>query len=834
MPRQCDTCGKSKGKRQFSTAGWANADNGDGKCRSCVRSEAVAAATIGTGGNEITIKVGRRVKLCGIIKRPELNDTYGYTERFDVEKQRYMVTSFFAKITIALKPVNVRDEIYSADYLTTTLRHAAAIMRLVERAPLNARKVPFLEQCSITNFNVVQARVGGEGANQDDDDFADDEDEVLQNVVHHMMMVDESGGDALCNLFGRGLGQHMYGLYTSPGQGDKVTIKKSKTWVPPPLFEKRRALDESLAADITAALATTTQLFRELLKEGQLPPTGRIAVGSSVQIDGLKSKPELNGMRCIVRAEKDGRWVVKLCSMRLDMPLALKPENLVDPSDPNPFCYTPKGMTVTADLQKALAPLFANIPFSRPARPLRKLIAQGLSKLGGITAMRLWFRFIELNGTAGLAWEEEDAAGKDEWIADLCNLQQIASMIAHFNKGWRRSPDALWIESMAHLLRGGGTEAAYLASQALAHDADRWSTDSFRVFAKQTLQWTRDLNSSKSYPTLGRWRCISNSEGAKGVPRDGNAPENACGAATCQVGETLYLFGGLCNPKAGETNFHLRHYLKMLHYHTGNATKEICNDTLFSLHLPTNTWTKRENIKGKSCPSGRAFAMLESQEDGFLWLYGGRTSWSCWMNQAGGAELLNDMWRYEIAADRWTWVRGRGHPKIQGSGPYASVPGYLFVVDPVCVHGDYSDSEPAVLRRYNIKKGLWDTPPKKTVQNAPAIRAEACGWCHGGRLYVWTLGKTPGGFNQMCIQSVKLEGTDWGTWKVHYQRLAPAGQKHLQADCLGGQVAGLWQECAASMDPKTEKVYLFGGWNGDNYSFAYLPGNACPSSTSFL
>lgn len=171
---------------------------------------------------------------------------------------------------------------------------------------------------------------------------------------------------------------------------------------------------------------------------------------------------------------------------------------------------------------------------------------------------------------------------------------------------------------------------------------------------------------------------------------------------------------------------------------------------------------------------------------------------------------------------------------LMSTSLYASVPGYLFVVDPVCVHGDYSDSEPAVLRRYNIKKGLWDTPPKKTVQNAPAIRAEACGWCHGGRLYVWTLGKTPGGFNQMCIQSVKLEGTDWGTWKVHYQRLAPAGQKHLQADCLGGQVAGLWQECAASMDPKTEKVYLFGGWNGDNYSFAYLPGNACPSSTSFL
>lgn len=52
-----------------------------------------------------------------------------------------------------------------------------------------------------------------------------------------------------------------------------------------------------------------------------------VAVGCTVLIDGLKSKPELNGMKGVVTAKKEPRWVVQPNGEGL-APLALKEANI--------------------------------------------------------------------------------------------------------------------------------------------------------------------------------------------------------------------------------------------------------------------------------------------------------------------------------------------------------------------------------------------------------------------------------------------------------------------------------------------------------------------------
>ena len=52
-----------------------------------------------------------------------------------------------------------------------------------------------------------------------------------------------------------------------------------------------------------------------------------ITVGCRVRIDGLVSKPELNGMEGVVTAQKEARWVVQPSGEGL-APLALKEANL--------------------------------------------------------------------------------------------------------------------------------------------------------------------------------------------------------------------------------------------------------------------------------------------------------------------------------------------------------------------------------------------------------------------------------------------------------------------------------------------------------------------------
>ena len=133
--------------------------------------------------------------------------------------------------------------------------------------------------------------------------------------------------------------------------------------------------------------------------------------------------------------------------------------------------------------------------------------------------------------------------------------------------------------------------------------------------------------------------------GVKGVPADENTPgardETAC--SWTDNSDNLWLFGG-----------------------KSYNSSDLLND-LWKYSLSTNQWTWMSGdssgnkpgvygTKGTSdmntIPGGRQCFSNWKDKNGDLWLFGGGTS----------AQSYNDMWKYSIASNEWTWMSGSASP----------------------------------------------------------------------------------------------------------------------------------------------------------------------------
>ena len=135
--------------------------------------------------------------------------------------------------------------------------------------------------------------------------------------------------------------------------------------------------------------------------------------------------------------------------------------------------------------------------------------------------------------------------------------------------------------------------------------------------------------------------------GQIGVPDDGNRPGKRISASTwTALDGTLWLFGGLGEATDGNGNL---------------------ND-LWKYNPATNQWTwiKGDKIKDQigvygtvnvgnvnNKPGARIGAVTWTDAAGNFWLFGGSGNGN---STSGG--LLNDLWRYNIASNKWTWVKG--------------------------------------------------------------------------------------------------------------------------------------------------------------------------------
>ena len=175
----------------------------------------------------------------------------------------------------------------------------------------------------------------------------------------------------------------------------------------------------------------------------------------------------------------------------------------------------------------------------------------------------------------------------------------------------------------------------------------------------------RDKNSSNGYmndlwkynPTTNLWTWMKGSEfirqgsvyGTKGTPSLNNTPSARAYSVTwTDANGDLWLFGGYGYDQSGVTLRYL-------------------ND-LWKYNVSTNQWTwmsgsdvaNRIGIYGTkgtaasdNVPGSRQYSVSWADANGNLWLFGGTG-----FDKNGAQGHLNDLWKYNIASNKWTWVSG--------------------------------------------------------------------------------------------------------------------------------------------------------------------------------
>lgn len=145
--------------------------------------------------------------------------------------------------------------------------------------------------------------------------------------------------------------------------------------------------------------------------------------------------------------------------------------------------------------------------------------------------------------------------------------------------------------------------------------------------------------------------------GTMGIPGATNKPGARSGTSLWYAGGYIYVFGGGQNSVGASTNF------------------DNVND-LWRFNISTREWTWINGTTTKmapgiygtkgipaatNTPGARDGAAYWSDANGNLWLFGGLG-----YAASGTAGMLNDLWKYNIATNTWTWMSGDSSKNATG------------------------------------------------------------------------------------------------------------------------------------------------------------------------
>ncbi|WP_317897986.1 kelch repeat-containing protein [Aurantibacillus circumpalustris] len=223
------------------------------------------------------------------------------------------------------------------------------------------------------------------------------------------------------------------------------------------------------------------------------------------------------------------------------------------------------------------------------------------------------------------------------------------------NKPGSRSGAVTWTDLSGNLWMFGG-----YAVDAFSSDAEMNDLWKYNITTNQWT-WTKGSNAISQLATFG----------SIGVAANSNVPGSAIGCTSwTDASGNLWLFGGIGNDA---TTF-------------GNL-----ND-LWKYNITSNQWTwvkgsgiiDQNGVYGtvsvpsiSNLPGGRFIANSWADAAGNLWLFGG----SGFDVSSSSADFLNDLWKYSITTNQWTWVKGSniisqgGTYGTLGVGAPTNVPG---------------------------------------------------------------------------------------------------------------------------------------------------------------
>ena len=153
-------------------------------------------------------------------------------------------------------------------------------------------------------------------------------------------------------------------------------------------------------------------------------------------------------------------------------------------------------------LDPPLKELHKSLFEKRHPKATRRLIAAALATRGWARAYVCWAR------TQGAA----PMLPHDEFVAALLQVQFDAAYLVAVRRGWRRSPDALGLQGAAQLVRGNAAEAAQLLAAALSAPAEHWALEEGSEVRYLCGKWLTTARQGTT-PLTGRWRRRGNAGG---------------------------------------------------------------------------------------------------------------------------------------------------------------------------------------------------------------------------------------------------------------------------------------------------------------------------------
>lgn len=370
--------------------------------------------------------------------------------------------------------------------------------------------------------------------------------------------------------------------------------------------------------------------------------------------------------------------------------------------------------------------------------------------------------------------------------------------------------------------------------------------------------WKYDPNSGSTYNQWTWMKGPSNLNqlgvyGTKGVSSPTNFPgARGWGALTwTDTSGNLWLFGGLGYSATGGKG-----YLNDLWKYDPNPASPTYNQWTWMQGSNAINDTGSYGIQGVANasnlpPSRHETSCSWTDNAGDLWLYGG----------VSGKGLLNDLWKYSVATNEWTWIHGASMVDlpavygIQGVPASANTPGGRLVYcswtdsagDLWLFGGDETWGRLNDLWKYNITSNQWtwmggsniindagsfgskcvsaksNVPPSRT-ENRARVR-DGCGnfWSFGG-------GDTFGtDANDLWHYNVTTNEWTWVSGDNIPNQTAVYGTKGVSSPASkpGAKIGSV-----AWMD-NTGYIWVFGGW-ASNDLFRYMPDPTCVPFSPFV
>jgi N-acetylneuraminic acid mutarotase len=221
-----------------------------------------------------------------------------------------------------------------------------------------------------------------------------------------------------------------------------------------------------------------------------------------------------------------------------------------------------------------------------------------------------------------------------------------------------RYGEATWVDASGNFWLFGG--AGYASDTAFGSVDDLWE------YSPAINQWAWMGGNSASALVKSEFGVY----GTLGVPSANNLPGGRSNAVTwVDANGNFWLFGGYGYAATGAGVLNdLWTYSPFSHEWTWMGGSSVATDS--GLDGISGVYGSVGQASSTTYPGSRVFAAGWADSNGNLWLFGGAG-----FDSVGTDGVLNDLWKYDPAANRWTWVSGSnaapgqflGQPGVYGT-----------------------------------------------------------------------------------------------------------------------------------------------------------------------